>query len=86
VNRQRRYAPITMPIYVITMERSQRSRWPECAAELVGVCSATVYKWAAEGVLPHVRIVNVIRIRQEDLSRLLSAHALMPPSPPTRSP
>jgi excisionase family DNA binding protein len=41
-------------------------------AKLVGVCSVTVYKWAAAGVMPHVRIVNVIRIRREDLSRLLS--------------
>jgi excisionase family DNA binding protein len=30
-------------------------------AQLVGICSATVHKWAADGVLPHVRIVNVIR-------------------------
>jgi excisionase family DNA binding protein len=45
-------------------------------AKLFGVCAATVYKWAAAGVLPHVRIVNVIRIRSEDLSALL---APMPP-------
>src|SRR4051812_27592941 len=54
-------------------------------AELVGVCSATVYKWAAVGVLPHVRIVNVIRIRGEDLNRLLSARAPTPPVPPRPS-
>jgi excisionase family DNA binding protein len=54
-------------------------------AELVRVCSATVYKWAADGVLPHVRIVNVIRIRGEDVNRLLSAPALMPPAPPKQS-
>src|SRR4051812_41683675 len=29
VNRQRRCAPITIPICVITMRRSHRSRWPE---------------------------------------------------------
>ena len=38
-------------------------------ALFLGVCTATVYKWAAAGVLPHVRIVNVIRIRPEDLTR-----------------
>src|SRR5438128_12094301 len=32
----------------------------EVAAQ-VGVCTATVYKWAAVGVLPHIRILNVIR-------------------------
>jgi len=41
-------------------------------AQFLGVCTATVYKWAAEGVLPHVRIVNVIRIRPEDLSRFVN--------------
>jgi excisionase family DNA binding protein len=33
----------------------------EVAAQ-VGVCTATVYKWAAVGVLPHVRILNVVRV------------------------
>jgi excisionase family DNA binding protein len=41
-------------------------------AQLLGVCRATVYKWAATGLLPHVRIVNVIRIRREDLSALIA--------------
>jgi len=54
-------------------------------AEVVGVSSATVYKWAAEGVLPHVRIVNVIHIRGDDLSRPLSAGALTLPAPPRPS-
>jgi excisionase family DNA binding protein len=40
-------------------------------AHFLGVCTVTVYKWAAEGVLPHVRIVNVIRIRHEDLIRFV---------------
>jgi excisionase family DNA binding protein len=31
-------------------------------SQLLGVCTATVYKWAASGILPHVRIVNSIRI------------------------
>jgi excisionase family DNA binding protein len=41
-------------------------------AQFLGVCTATVYKWAAEGVLPHVRIVNVIRIRPEELARFVA--------------
>jgi excisionase family DNA binding protein len=41
-------------------------------AQLLGVCPATIYKWAAAGVLPHVRIVNVIRIRPEELTRLVA--------------
>jgi excisionase family DNA binding protein len=40
--------------------------------QFLGVCTATVYKWATEGVLPHVRIVNVIRIRPEDLTRFVN--------------
>jgi excisionase family DNA binding protein len=43
-------------------------------ANLLGVCTATVYKWAAQGVLPHVRIINVIRIRPQDLSALIAQH------------
>ena len=53
-------------------------------AELLGVCTATVYKWAADGVLPHVRIVNVIRVRAEDLTRFLAGQPL-PPVPPRPS-
>jgi len=37
-----------------------------------GVCTATVYKWAADGVLPHVRIVNVVRARPEDLTTFIA--------------
>jgi len=43
-------------------------------AQFLGVCTATVYKWAAQGVLPHVRIINVIRIRPGDLSALIARH------------
>jgi excisionase family DNA binding protein len=37
-----------------------------------GVCTATVFKWAAHGVLPHVRIVNVVRVRPEDLTTFIA--------------
>src|SRR5207248_3491602 len=43
-------------------------------AQLLGVCTATVYKWAAIGALSHVRIVNIIRIRQDDLTQFLTVH------------
>jgi excisionase family DNA binding protein len=36
-------------------------------AEQLGVCAATVYRLVAGGDLRHVRIVNSIRIRPEDL-------------------
>jgi len=55
-------------------------------AKMLRVCPATVYKWVAEGVLPHARIVNVIRIVREDLNRVLAARAPRPPAPPRRSP
>src|SRR4051812_6820941 len=29
-------------------------------AQVLGVCTATVYKWAATGLLQHVRVVNVV--------------------------
>jgi len=38
-----------------------------------GVCTVTVYKWAVDGVLPHVRIVNVVRVRPEDLTTFIAA-------------
>ena len=36
-------------------------------AQVFGLSTATVYKWAISGVLPHLRIVNVIRIRPADV-------------------
>ncbi len=41
-------------------------------ANMVGVCAATAYKWISDGVLPHVRIVNVIGVRRDDFTRLLA--------------
>jgi excisionase family DNA binding protein len=31
-------------------------------AERLGVCAATVYKWATDGVLPHVRICGGVAL------------------------
>jgi excisionase family DNA binding protein len=43
-------------------------------AQFVGICDATVYKWAATGLLPHVRIVNLVRVRSEDLVAFVARH------------
>ena len=40
-------------------------------AEHLGVCNATVYRLCESGELPHVWIVNSIRIRPEDLKVFL---------------
>jgi excisionase family DNA binding protein len=40
-------------------------------AERLGVCAATVYKLCDRGELPHLRIVNSIRVRPEDLAAFL---------------
>jgi len=42
-------------------------------AERLGVCAATVYRLCEGGELPHLRIVNSIRIRPEDLRDFISA-------------
>jgi excisionase family DNA binding protein len=44
-------------------------------AQLLGVCTATVYRLAAADMLPTVRIVNLIRIRPEDLTRFIRHHS-----------
>jgi len=38
-----------------------------------GVCTATVYALCARGALPHVRIMNSIRVSTSDLEAFLSA-------------
>ena len=42
-------------------------------AERLGVCAATVYRLCERGELAHVRIVNSIRIRPEDLRDFVSS-------------
>ncbi len=44
-------------------------------AHLLGVCRATAYRLVEIGKLPHLRIVNSIRIRSEDL-RLLTPNPI----------
>ena len=89
VQRSQRIAPLSkdfaanlLPPFPGGVERLLTVRQ---VAEVLGVCAATVYKWAANGVLPHVRIVNVIRVRGDDLTRFLATRtqlpALLPRSP-----
>ncbi len=40
-------------------------------AELLAVCRATVYRLCAEGRLRHVRVLNSIRVRSNDLVALV---------------
>jgi excisionase family DNA binding protein len=42
-------------------------------AEQLGVCNATVYRLVEAGEIPHVRIVNSIRIRPDDLEAFMAA-------------
>ena len=43
------------------------------AAEQLGLCTATVYGLCAEGALPHIRILNAIRIAPGDLAAFVDA-------------
>ena len=50
-----------------------RRAWAACfgvaeVAEQLGVCNATVYRLCESGELPHLRVVNSIRIRPKDLA------------------
>ena len=38
------------------------------AAEQLGLCTATVYQLVGEGQLPHVRVLNAIRVAPRDLA------------------
>ena len=43
------------------------------AAKRLGVCTATVYKLCATGALPHVRVLNSIRIEEAALRAFIAA-------------
>ena len=43
------------------------------AAEQLGLCPATVYGLCAERALPHIRILNAIRIAPADLAAFIGA-------------
>jgi len=49
------------------------------AAEQLGLCTATVYVLCAEGALPHIRILNAIRIAPADLEAFIEARRVGAP-------
>jgi excisionase family DNA binding protein len=46
------------------------------AAHQLGLCTATVYGLCAEGALPHIRILNAIRIAPADLEAFIDARRI----------
>jgi excisionase family DNA binding protein len=49
----------------------------DVAAQL-GVCTATVYRLVGEGQLPHVRVLNAIRVAPRDLEAFIEAQRRAP--------
>ncbi|WP_083267029.1 helix-turn-helix domain-containing protein [Mycolicibacterium porcinum] len=45
---------------------------PRQAAERLNVSTATVYRWIADGVLPSLKVRQVVRIRPEAIESLLA--------------
>jgi excisionase family DNA binding protein len=52
-------------------------------AERLGVCTATVYALCARGALPHVRVLNAIRLAPVDLEEFVEARRRKGTGPPT---
>ena len=48
-------------------------------AERLGVCAATVYRLCERGELPHIRVVNSIRVRRADLDAFVAGSATAAP-------
>jgi excisionase family DNA binding protein len=70
--------PATADLVALHGGRSRLLRVAEVAEQL-GVCAAIVYRLCERGELPHVRIVNSIRVRPADLDALVAARATVPP-------
>lgn len=45
------------------------------AAQQLGLCTATIYGLCADGALPHIRILNAIRIAPVDLMAFIAARS-----------
>jgi len=65
-------APTTADLVALHGGRSRLVRVADVAEQL-GVCEATVYRLCESGDLPHIRIVNSIRVRPADLVDFISA-------------
>ena len=57
--------PTTADLAVLHCGRGQLLKVADVARKL-GVCNATVYRLCESGALPHVRVVNSIRVRPRD--------------------
>jgi excisionase family DNA binding protein len=69
--------PTTVDLAVLYGGRGRLLRVAEVAEQL-GVCNATVYRLCERGELPHVRVVNSIRIRPKDLGEYLAVGQEVP--------
>jgi excisionase family DNA binding protein len=56
-------------------ERAEPLLRPEAVAELLACSPKTVYAWAANGLLPSVRLGRLVRFRPADVRRFVEAHA-----------
>jgi excisionase family DNA binding protein len=63
--------PTLADLGVLHGVRGQLLRVSEVAEQL-GVCNATVYRLCESGELPHLRVVNSIRIRPKDLAEYVT--------------
>ncbi len=63
--------PTTLDLAVLYGGRGRLLRVAEVAEQL-GVCNATVYRLCESGELPHLRVVNSIRVRPKDLAEYLA--------------
>jgi excisionase family DNA binding protein len=70
-------APTLADLRVLWGGRDRLLRVAE-VAEHLGVCNATVYRLCENGQLPHVWIVNAIRIRPDDLRAFLDRQTAGP--------
>jgi excisionase family DNA binding protein len=53
--------------------RSERLLTVRQVAERLGVCTATVYTLCATGELPHLRVLNAIRVEPVDIEAFIAA-------------
>jgi excisionase family DNA binding protein len=68
--------PTTADLVALHGGRVRLLRVAEVAVRL-GVCAATVYRLCESGALPHVRIVNSIRVRPADLDAFIATRATL---------
>lgn len=50
----------------------------EDVAELLGVSTAAVYRWARSKTLPSIKVGKIVRFRKDEIDRLLASGSLPP--------